>query len=49
MSTLPTAWADIFYSIPPYTWASVGIGLALGLSILGAAWYIFYLFKGEFS
>ena len=37
-STLPTNWSDIAYSISPYTWASVGIGFALGLSILGAAW-----------
>lgn len=40
MSTtaLPTSWADIFYSISPYAWGYIGVSLALGLSILGAAW-----------
>jgi V-type H+-transporting ATPase proteolipid subunit len=52
MSTLPTTWSDVFYSINPYTWANVGVGLALGLSILGAAWYdfifLFSLIRGIF-
>jgi V-type H+-transporting ATPase 21kDa proteolipid subunit len=36
-----TTWADILSAISPYSWAYVGLGLALGLSIIGAAWGIF--------
>ena len=35
------SWADLLSSISPYSWAYVGLGLALGLSIIGAAWGIF--------
>jgi V-type H+-transporting ATPase proteolipid subunit len=33
-------WADVFTQIDPYLYAAVGIGLALGLSIIGAGWGI---------
>lgn len=31
-------WSETLYNISPYYWADFGVGLALGLSILGAAW-----------
>jgi V-type H+-transporting ATPase proteolipid subunit len=40
-TTLPQTWSSVFYNVSPYLWADVGVGLALGLSILGASWGIF--------
>jgi hypothetical protein len=37
-SGLYTGWKDMFYCISPYSWAYMGVVLALGLSIIGAAW-----------
>ena len=36
----PETYYDAFMSISPYSWATVGVALALGLSIIGAAWGI---------
>lgn len=33
-----TGWMDMFYCITPYSWCWLGLALALGLSIIGAAW-----------
>ena len=40
MSTTEIGWNTIFNDIDPYLWAYTGTGLSIGLSILGAAWYI---------
>ena len=32
------SWGDLFYGIDPYAWGNMGIALALGMSIAGAAW-----------
>lgn len=39
MATTYENWAQLFYNISPYSWAYVGIGIALGASVIGAAWY----------
>jgi len=31
-------WRDMFYCITPFAWTYIGIALAMGLSIAGAAW-----------
>mmetsp|Transcript_18538 Transcript_18538/g.1632 ORF Transcript_18538/g.1632 Transcript_18538/m.1632 type:complete len:84 (+) Transcript_18538:65-316(+) len=36
-----TEWSDLFNDIDPLAWAYTGIALALGTSIIGAAWGIF--------
>lgn len=41
MSSTVEPWSATLYNISPYFWANLGIGFALGFSILGAAWGIF--------
>jgi V-type H+-transporting ATPase 21kDa proteolipid subunit len=36
-----TSWANLVSTMSPYSWAYIGLGLALGLSVIGAAWGIF--------
>ena len=33
-----SGWMDMFYCINPTAWLNIGIALAMGLSIFGAAW-----------
>ena len=33
----------IFKNISPYFWCALGIGLCVGLSIAGAAWWVAHL------
>jgi len=40
-NTPSTSWPDTFYCISPYAWSYLGIGIALGVSIIGAGWGIF--------
>lgn len=35
------SWSLLLTYISPYSWAYIGLGLALGFSIVGAAWGIF--------
>ena len=33
-----TGWKDMFFCINPVSWAYMGVAIALGFSIIGAAW-----------
>lgn len=33
-----TGWKDMFFCISPQAWATMGVVIALGLSIIGAGW-----------
>lgn len=33
-------WFDLFKQINPYIWAGLGTAIAIGISVLGAAWCV---------
>ena len=35
------SWGEMFYCINPYSWAYLGVAMAITLSILGAVWGIY--------
>lgn len=35
-----TGWSELLTVLSPYGWGQMGVALALGLSIVGAAWGI---------
>eukprot|EP01092_Planopodium_desertum_P009758 TRINITY_DN4241_c0_g1_i1.p1 TRINITY_DN4241_c0_g1~~TRINITY_DN4241_c0_g1_i1.p1 ORF type:complete len:182 (-),score=30.94 TRINITY_DN4241_c0_g1_i1:90-635(-) len=42
ISRLHFGWVvDILEGVAPFTWAAIGIGVCMGLSIIGASWGIF--------
>lgn len=40
-------WGELFYNVSPYSWAYMGIAIALGTSVIGAAWYTHTLMQGH--
>ncbi|EYU21597.1 hypothetical protein MIMGU_mgv1a013070mg [Erythranthe guttata] len=41
MATSSSSWSRALVQISPYTFASIGIALSIGVSVLGAAWGIY--------
>jgi hypothetical protein len=36
---MSSSWSQALVKISPYTFSAVGIAVAIGVSVLGAAWY----------
>lgn len=43
MVSASSSWSRALVQISPYTFSALGIAIAIGVSVLGAAWYIYLL------
>jgi hypothetical protein len=41
---------DVLSAMSPYLWASMGTGIAISVSVLGAAWFVLiFVFSAHFA
>jgi V-type H+-transporting ATPase 21kDa proteolipid subunit len=40
MSSDSSSWARALVQISPYTFSAIGIAVSIGVSVLGAAWWV---------
>ena len=41
----PGTWAHALVKVSPYTFSAIGIAIAIGVSVLGAAWSLSILYS----